>query len=256
MLAVHPPHTPTHTWRDFFLHIATIVVGLLIAVALEQSVEAIHHRHQRQELEESLKRDNEENSGYIKSDITFVKNTMAWALQNATAIERTGTAGPLPLHRQPSGEVFQPNAGVWQTAKANGAASLLTAGEQNWLDELAQLESTTFVSNSSSLGQLRAAYASLEQTITGRAVETTTGGLDLSSLNPAQRALVVDNLRLVAVRSRDLLQGLVAYNVDSQYIFTTLSDRLSDANELKRFFALYAEGEKANPELLYTFAPK
>ncbi len=39
MLDVHPPeHTP-HTWRDFFLHIATIVIGLLIAIGLEQSVE-------------------------------------------------------------------------------------------------------------------------------------------------------------------------------------------------------------------------
>ena len=145
---------------------------------------------------------------------------------------------------------------MWQTAKANGAANLLTAGEQNWLEELAQLENATFVSNSSSLGQLRSAYASLEQTITGRAVETPTGDLDLSSLNPAQRALVVDNLRLIAGRSRDLLGGLVAYDVDSQYIFTTPPDRLSDANELKRFFALYVESEKMNPELRYTFAPK
>jgi len=35
MLDVHPPHTSTHTWRDFFIHIATICIGLLIAVDLE-----------------------------------------------------------------------------------------------------------------------------------------------------------------------------------------------------------------------------
>ena len=45
MLDVHPPHAPTHTWRDFFIHIATITVGLLIAVGLEQAVEFLHHRH-------------------------------------------------------------------------------------------------------------------------------------------------------------------------------------------------------------------
>jgi hypothetical protein len=50
MLDVHPPHGPTHTWKDFFIHIATIVVGLLIAVGLEQTVESIHHRHQLAEL--------------------------------------------------------------------------------------------------------------------------------------------------------------------------------------------------------------
>jgi hypothetical protein len=54
MLDVHPPHTPTHTWRDFFIHIATIVIGLLIAVALEQTVEAVHHHHERTELRDSL----------------------------------------------------------------------------------------------------------------------------------------------------------------------------------------------------------
>jgi hypothetical protein len=45
MLDVHPAHHAATTWRDFFIHIATIVIGLLIAVGLEQAVEAIHHRH-------------------------------------------------------------------------------------------------------------------------------------------------------------------------------------------------------------------
>jgi hypothetical protein len=44
MLDVHPPHQAIHGWRDFFIHIATIVVGLLIAVALEQTVEACWRR--------------------------------------------------------------------------------------------------------------------------------------------------------------------------------------------------------------------
>ncbi len=45
MLEVHPPEHAAHTWRDFFVHIATIVVGLLIAIGLEQSVEWVHHKH-------------------------------------------------------------------------------------------------------------------------------------------------------------------------------------------------------------------
>ena len=36
MLDVHPAHHAANTWRDFFIHIATIVLGLLIAVSLEQ----------------------------------------------------------------------------------------------------------------------------------------------------------------------------------------------------------------------------
>ena len=55
MLDVHPPHASTHTWRDFLLHIATIVVGLLIAIALEQTVELFHHHHQLQKAREELR---------------------------------------------------------------------------------------------------------------------------------------------------------------------------------------------------------
>ena len=51
MLDVHPPHASVHSWKDFFIHIATIVIGLLIAVGLEQTVEFFHHRDQREQLE-------------------------------------------------------------------------------------------------------------------------------------------------------------------------------------------------------------
>jgi hypothetical protein len=61
MLDVHPPHEAAHTWKDFFIHIATIVVGLLIAVSLEQAVEYLHHRHQVHELREALKQERDEN---------------------------------------------------------------------------------------------------------------------------------------------------------------------------------------------------
>ncbi len=49
MLDVHPPHDSVHTWKSFFIHIATITIGLLIAVCLEKAVEYFHHRHQAHE---------------------------------------------------------------------------------------------------------------------------------------------------------------------------------------------------------------
>jgi hypothetical protein len=54
MLDVHPLHEPPHSWRDFLVHIATIVVGLVIAVGLEQTVLFFHHRHQVGELEKQM----------------------------------------------------------------------------------------------------------------------------------------------------------------------------------------------------------
>lgn len=61
MLDVHPPEHAAHSWRDFFIHIATIVVGLLIAVALEQTVEFLHHRHEVAEARTALAAEHREN---------------------------------------------------------------------------------------------------------------------------------------------------------------------------------------------------
>jgi hypothetical protein len=44
VIDIHDAHQAASTWKDFFIHIATIVFGLLIAVGLEQLVEHIHHR--------------------------------------------------------------------------------------------------------------------------------------------------------------------------------------------------------------------
>ena len=47
---IHRPK-PLHGWRDILLEIGVIVVGIVIAVGLEQAVEFFHHQHQREKLE-------------------------------------------------------------------------------------------------------------------------------------------------------------------------------------------------------------
>ena len=61
MLDVHAPHEDIHTWQSFFIHVATICVGLLIAIGLEQTVEFLHHRHQLKESQQSLRTEHEDN---------------------------------------------------------------------------------------------------------------------------------------------------------------------------------------------------
>ena len=52
MLEVHPPSEPVHGWRDFLIHLATITIGLLIALSLEGCVEFWHHRSLVHEMEQ------------------------------------------------------------------------------------------------------------------------------------------------------------------------------------------------------------
>lgn len=87
MLDVHMPHA-THTWKDFFIHIATITVGLLIAVSLEQTVEWVHHLHQRHQLEADLRAEAARNHDNAEIDIAIYDNVVKWLLQLQSAGRR------------------------------------------------------------------------------------------------------------------------------------------------------------------------
>jgi hypothetical protein len=66
MLEVHAPHESIHTWKSFFIHIATIVIGLLIAVGLEQAVETIHWHNQVRAARDVLRQELLEADGFYE----------------------------------------------------------------------------------------------------------------------------------------------------------------------------------------------
>ena len=55
MIDIHLPHGKLIGIKEFFLHLFTITIGLLIALSLEGWVEHVHHRHLAQEAEDSLR---------------------------------------------------------------------------------------------------------------------------------------------------------------------------------------------------------
>ncbi|HEX3951321.1 MAG TPA: hypothetical protein VHW95_15810 [Steroidobacteraceae bacterium] len=63
MFDVHPPNASIHGWRDFFIHMATITIGLLIALGLEGTVEWFHHRHVMHQAEKSMLAEIKANAG-------------------------------------------------------------------------------------------------------------------------------------------------------------------------------------------------
>jgi hypothetical protein len=62
MIDIHPSTHAANTWREFFIHIATIVLGLLIAIGLEQTVEYFHERHELRIAREELRVEVEQDS--------------------------------------------------------------------------------------------------------------------------------------------------------------------------------------------------
>jgi len=140
MLDVHPPHHAASTWRDFFIHIATIVIGLLIAVGLEQTVEAVHHSHQRHQLDEDLRIEAENNQHVIERDL-HMQDLEPWFVQaqlraSATAPDHGKLRFTLAQPPCIAGSVgtaairyFAPSEAVWTAARESGLVALLPADQ-------------------------------------------------------------------------------------------------------------------------------
>jgi hypothetical protein len=135
MLDVHPPHQATHTWKDFLIHIATIVVGLLIAVGLEQTVEYFHHRRQLYEAREAVHTEMEGREQSLERSIAEV-GTYRQELDRDAALLRKAT----DRDRTPTSQLVYhwgtpyPRSIAWQSAKGNGAAAYMEPDEREVTD--------------------------------------------------------------------------------------------------------------------------
>jgi hypothetical protein len=89
MLDVHPVRHAPHTFREFLLHIATISVGLLIAIALEQTVEALQRLHERHQLQEELRTEGLHNRDGLQSALKYLDE-----LRTGTCRRTSRCSGP------------------------------------------------------------------------------------------------------------------------------------------------------------------
>jgi len=133
MLDVHAPHEATHTWGDFFIHIATIAVGLLIAVALEQTVEAVHRHHEVAALREDLHAETEQILADSQRADKAMDYEMQWLAGRIAQVRVAAWDGKPLAAEEPNQMPYfaSPDIPIWRSAKAAGKTSLLTKGEIN-----------------------------------------------------------------------------------------------------------------------------
>jgi len=130
MIDVHPPEDGIHGGRDFFLHLFTITIGLLIALGLEATVEAIHHRHQRQEAETLVRREIQNNLTRLRDgapEATAELHQMARVLQT---LEARSQSQPGILNEKDF--VFREapiQDAAWRTANSTGALTYMNYAE-------------------------------------------------------------------------------------------------------------------------------
>jgi hypothetical protein len=138
MLDVNAPQEGLHTWKGFFIHIATIVVGLFIAVTLEQSVEAINRHHEVAALREDLRQESRQIIVDARKSEAAHLYEIRWL---ATRIAQTQLAirerHPIALRENNDVPGYaSPDNPIWRSAKAGGRTVLLTKGEVNAYAEI------------------------------------------------------------------------------------------------------------------------
>jgi len=134
VIEVHAPHEAVHSWKDAFIHIAIIVVGLLIAVGLEQTVEWMHHRREVAKVREELRGEREANKE------TFKRETTNWRWETAELENNLLVLGYLQKHpgtpdEKLPGSLFwarynsSSSQAAWDAATSSGVTSLMPREE-------------------------------------------------------------------------------------------------------------------------------
>ncbi len=127
MLDVHAPEHEIDSARSFFLHLFTITCGLLIALALENAAEALHHRSERREAQESIRRELEENRTGARAGAPRVVKSRQ-AVGELLEFAETRSQGKEATLPSGAGFAFSedeiPDA-AWRTASSTGVLSYM-----------------------------------------------------------------------------------------------------------------------------------
>ncbi len=126
---VHPPHEPIHTWRDFFVHLITITIGLFIALMLEAGVEWMHHRHLVHVAEANLHQEIQDNQKELQSALAQAPQTDAILTRNITVLRAIRDKQHIAVNSLSFAFVLPTlQTSAWDTARDTGALSYMPYG--------------------------------------------------------------------------------------------------------------------------------
>ena len=151
MIDVHAPHESAHTWRDFLIHIATITVGLFIAIGLEQAVEHFHHLHQRHLLEDNLRDELRTNLRRDTKDFRVLADVRAYTVELKSAVTARRTGRPSPPAPPATNDLRRcelpsaPSIAIWEAAKLDATITLLPSQEISLYNSIVLQHGFTFV---------------------------------------------------------------------------------------------------------------
>ena len=129
MLDVHLPHKKIHGVGEFFLHLFTISIGLLIAVGIEAAVERHQHRELASEARDTMTAEIRKNSGSVAEAIQDIDQEQQKLKRNLAEIRKVQLNPGDPASRSLRLDISFNTTGLedtgWRTAQATGALAFM-----------------------------------------------------------------------------------------------------------------------------------
>ena len=130
---VHAPHQPIHGWKDFWIHLVTITIGLLIAVGIEGLVERYHEHALVKEARATMREEIAGNAETMKgatAKLAAERRTLDEDMKLLTRIaEHPEDKAAQDAHLSTEVNMVGLNDTAWRTAQATGALSYMPYAE-------------------------------------------------------------------------------------------------------------------------------
>jgi hypothetical protein len=133
MLDVHPPHKAIEGVGEFFLHLFTISVGLLIAVGIEAAVERHQHRELASEARDTMTAEIRKNSSNVADALTDIDQEQQKVKDNLAKVRKVQVNPSDPSSRNLNLDISFNTTGLedtgWRTAQVTGALAFMPYAE-------------------------------------------------------------------------------------------------------------------------------
>jgi hypothetical protein len=134
---VHPAHQAPRTWREFFLHLVTITIGLFIALTLQAGVESLHHRHLVREARENLRREIQINRDHYAENVQTIEKNRRQLARDIDQLRDLRSGKPIEKNGLVWGWDWNGYIDAsWKTARETGAVSYMSFDLVNAYSEL------------------------------------------------------------------------------------------------------------------------
>lgn len=180
---VHPPHGGIHSWRDFFIHLIVITLGLLIALGLEGIVEWRHNKHLVHTAEANLRAELVANQKTLADDLASLNDAQKETESDLAILSALQAKNPSGAQLKFHWEWNGPSSAAWDTARNTGAIALMNYQAAQSYSVIYEQQAMVNAQSSAFERDLYRAGAPLE------------GGRKLSELKPAQLEVMIANLQ-------------------------------------------------------------